>query len=118
LRSLVVKADEGLLRAVMKNLIGNAWKFTSREKRARIQIGREVVRGKTAYFVRDNGVGFDMARADRLFIPFQRLHSASEFEGSGIGLATAQRIVRRHGGEIWADSEPGKGATFYFTLGD
>ena len=101
---------------VLQNLLGNAWKYSSNAAESQIEIGRVTHKGKTAYFVRDNGVGFDMAYANKLFQPFQRLHKASEFAGTGIGLATVQRIIRRHGGEVWAESEVGKGATFYFTL--
>ncbi|MBI3893877.1 MAG: GHKL domain-containing protein [Candidatus Wallbacteria bacterium] len=108
--------DESLLRAVMHNLLDNAWKFTSKRPAARIEFGSEQRDGETVYFVRDNGAGFSMASATRLFGPFQRLHSPSEFEGHGIGLATVQRIVTRHGGRIWAEAEMGRGATFYFTL--
>jgi len=110
------EADPRLLRAALENLIGNAWKFTSKAEHARIEIGCLRDGRRATYFVRDNGVGFDMAYADKLFGAFQRLHSESEFSGTGIGLATVQRIVHRHGGRIWADAAPGKGATFFFTL--
>ncbi|HWG89668.1 MAG TPA: ATP-binding protein [Candidatus Thermoplasmatota archaeon] len=100
----------------MQNLLGNAWKFTSQKERARIEFGVLQHEGNPAYFVRDDGAGFDMAYSDKLFQPFQRLHGKAEFEGTGIGLATVQRIVTRHGGRIWAEGEPGKGATFYFTI--
>jgi PAS domain S-box-containing protein len=109
--------DRRLLTIALENLIGNAWKFTSRLARARIEVGCEVQGGETVYFVRDDGAGFDMAYADKLFGAFQRLHEASEFEGTGIGLATAQRVIARHGGRIWAEGRPGQGATFFFTLG-
>jgi len=109
--------DRNLLRLVLENLVGNAWKFSSKTPEPRIEIGTIDHNGKQAYFVRDNGVGFDMAYADKLFKPFQRLHKASEFPGTGIGLATVQRIVRRHGGEVWVESKLGEGATFFFTLG-
>jgi light-regulated signal transduction histidine kinase (bacteriophytochrome) len=95
----------------------NAWKYTGKQKTALIEFGVGEINGKTTYFMRDNGPGFDMTQADRLFIPFQRLHSREEFAGHGIGLSSAQRIIQRHGGRIWAEGEPGKGATFYFTLG-
>jgi len=109
--------DRNLLRIALENLIGNAWKFTSHRDRPRIEIGCEsLVGGKKACFVRDNGAGFDMDYADRLFSPFQRLHRTEEFEGTGIGLATVQRILARHGGRIWAESSAGQGAVFRFTL--
>ncbi len=109
--------DPGLLRLVLQNLIGNAWKYSSRRDAARIEFGAAEKDGQPAYFVRDNGAGFDMARATKLFGPFQRLHSAAEFPGSGIGLATVARILRRHGGSAWAEARVGEGATFYFSLG-
>jgi signal transduction histidine kinase len=111
---LTADADQRLATVVLENLIGNAWKFTAKHDQPRVEIGRASAGG--AFFVRDNGAGFDMAYADRLFGAFQRLHSEAEFEGTGIGLATVQRIVRRHGGRIWAEGEPRKGATFHFTL--
>ncbi|HYS44293.1 MAG TPA: ATP-binding protein, partial [Geobacteraceae bacterium] len=114
---VVVNGDAKLLRVVMDNLLGNAWKYSARTKEAVIEFGVMEQRGETACFVRDNGVGFDMAHANRLFSVFQRLHSADEFEGIGIGLATVQRIIQRHGGRVWAEAECGKGATFYFILG-
>jgi light-regulated signal transduction histidine kinase (bacteriophytochrome) len=110
-------ADPRLLAVLFENLLGNAWKFTSKRERAEITFGRESREGNTVLFVRDNGAGFDMAHAEKLFGAFQRLHSAREFEGTGIGLATVQRVVHRHGGQVWADSEVDGGATFYFTLG-
>jgi len=96
--------------------LGNAWKYSSKTVDPRIEMDTVEHNGKRAYFVRDNGVGFDMTYADKLFKPFQRLHRATEFAGTGIGLATVQRIIRRHGGEVWAESKVGEGATFYFTL--
>ncbi len=110
---LATDGDERLLTIVFENLLGNAWKFTGKRAAARIEVGAGDVDGQFAYYVRDNGAGFDMTYAEKLFGVFQRLHSTTEFEGTGIGLATVQRVVRRHGGRIWAD---GKGATFYFTL--
>jgi signal transduction histidine kinase len=138
---LMARADERLMRVALDNLLGNAWKFTGNTDAAVISFGTERVqppgggeplaagpdkgwavaengsRGTPAYFVRDNGAGFDMKNAAKLFAPFQRFHTEDEFEGTGIGLATVQRIIRRHGGRIWAESRPGRGATFYFTLG-
>jgi len=110
------EADPHLLRVALENLIGNAWKFTARSVKPRIEIGALKDRGRTTFFVRDNGAGFEMAYADKLFGAFQRLHSATEYAGTGIGLATVQRIVHRHGGRIWAEGEVGKGAVFFFTL--
>ena len=109
--------DARLLRAALENLLGNAWKFSEKAAAARIEVGALTDRGVTTYFVRDNGAGFDMAYADKLFGAFQRLHSVNEYAGTGIGLATVQRIVHRHGGRIWADAKPGQGAVFFFTLG-
>jgi protein-histidine pros-kinase len=113
---LTVSADPTLLRVLLLNLLGNAWKFTSRQSRPVIEVGAAPQHGPSALFVRDNGAGFDMAYADKLFSPFQRLHRQQEFEGTGIGLATVQRIIHRHGGRVWAESQPDHGATFYFTL--
>lgn len=113
---VVANGDARLLRQVFDNLLDNAWKFTTKNPRACIEFGVTDHEGEPAYYVRDDGAGFDMAYADKLFEPFQRLHSATEFAGSGIGLATVARIVRRHGGRVWAESEIGRGATVYFTL--
>jgi len=110
---LIVRGDEVLLANALENLFANAWKFTKGRVGARVEFGRE----GSAYFVRDNGVGFDMAFSGKLFGVFQRLHSPSEFAGTGIGLATVQRIIQRHGGRIWAEGQVGVGATFHFTLG-
>ncbi len=108
--------DATLLRIVLENLLNNAWKFTAKAERTRIEFGTVQCEGKSTYFVQDNGAGFNMKYAGKLFQPFQRLHSSSDFTGTGIGLATAQRIIHRHSGRIWAEGEVGKGATFYFTL--
>ena len=113
---LVANGDARLLRVVLQNLLGNAWKFTGKQPHGRIEFGIKQHDGKPAYFVRDNGAGFDMAYADNLFGPFQRLHSMTEFEGTGIGLATVQRIIHRHGGRVWAQGAVDQGATFYFTF--
>jgi len=115
---LVVHGDAQLLRALLENLLGNAWKFTMRRSPARIDVGRLSGEAKEAvYFVRDNGAGFDMAYTDKLFGPFERFHTADEFPGTGIGLATVKRIVQRHGGRVWAEGEVDAGATFFFTIG-
>jgi two-component system NtrC family sensor kinase len=112
----MVKGDGKLLRIALENLLGNSWKFTAKQPQARIEFGVTQSDGKPAFFIRDNGAGFDMAYADKLFGAFQRLHKTDEFEGSGIGLATVQRVIHRHGGRIWAEGAVGKGATFYFTI--
>jgi light-regulated signal transduction histidine kinase (bacteriophytochrome) len=109
---LVAHADPQLVRVLVENLLGNAWKFVAKREDARIEFGQH----DAAYFVRDNGAGFDMAHAEKLFAPFQRLHSTKQFAGTGIGLATVQRIVLRHGGRIWAHGKVNEGATFRFTL--
>jgi two-component system sensor histidine kinase/response regulator len=114
---VVVTGDGQLLRIAMENLIENAWKFTSKEPESRIEFGMTQAGGEATYFVRDNGAGFDMTYTDRLFGPFQRLHPQGEFPGNGIGLATVQRIIHRHGGRVWAEGLVGQGATFYFTMG-
>ncbi len=113
---LGVSADVRLVAVLLDNLLGNACKYSSNNPQPVIEFGQCQRQGETAYFVKDNGVGFDMQYADKLFDPFQRMHSAEQFEGTGIGLATAQRIVQRHGGRIWAESAPGEGACFYFVL--
>jgi light-regulated signal transduction histidine kinase (bacteriophytochrome) len=113
---LIVRGNTRLLRIVLQNLLGNAWKFTRAVAEARIEVGTTRHDGRDAYFVRDNGAGFDMAYAHKLFGAFQRLHSVSEFEGTGIGLATVQRIIHRHGGQVWAEGAVGQGATLYFTV--
>ena len=115
---LLVKGDRLLLRVVLENLLSNAWKFTSGQAISSIELGTKPNGNEMIHFVRDNGVGFDMLHAEKLFGVFQRLHRESEFPGTGVGLATVQRIIHRHGGRIWADAAPGAGATFYFVLGD
>ena len=109
-------ADPGLVRAVLDNLIGNAWKFTGRTAEPKIEIGAREESGSTVYFVRDNGAGFDMQYAHKLFAPFQRLHHAEEFDGTGIGLATVKKIVQRHGGRVWIESAVNAGTTAFCTL--
>jgi light-regulated signal transduction histidine kinase (bacteriophytochrome) len=116
---LQAEADGRLVRVVMENLLSNAWKFTSQRPpaQAEIRIGQTMdAVGLPVFFVQDNGAGFDMAYADKLFSPFQRLHAVSEFSGTGIGLATVSRVIKRHGGSLWAEAIPGAGATFFFTL--
>jgi light-regulated signal transduction histidine kinase (bacteriophytochrome) len=112
------KGDPRLLSVVLDNLLGNAWKFTGKNEQGRIEFGTMLRDGQRTYFVRDNGAGFDMAYANKLFGVFQRLHSASEYEGTGVGLAIVHRIIRRHAGRVWAEGRVGQGATFYFTLQD
>lgn len=113
---LIAKGDERLLRIVLENLFSNAWKFTNKSLKAKIEFGLTRKEGSPINFVRDNGCGFDMASVEKLFQPFQRLHTTEEFPGTGIGLSTVKRIIHRHGGRIWAESVPGKGTTFFFSL--
>jgi PAS domain S-box-containing protein len=115
---LSAKGDERLLLAMLENLLGNAWKFTANREDARVELGESEQDGRKVYYVKDNGAGFDEAYVHKLFEPFQRLHSVQEYEGTGIGLATVQRIIRRHGGEVWAEGKIDQGATIYFTLGE
>jgi len=118
MEGVVGNGDPGLLAIVLENLLGNAWKFTSKRDHAEIAFGREDRDGTPTYYVRDNGAGFNMANARKLFGAFQRFHAASQFEGTGIGLATVQRIIHRHEGRVWAEAEVDAGATFFFTLGE
>ncbi len=114
--NMTINGDARLLHVVLENLLGNAWKFTGSRPDARVEFGVENQGGTKVYFVRDNGAGFDMAYVNKLFTPFQRLHSIEQFQGTGVGLATVQRIIKRHGGRIWTDAKPNQGATFYFTF--
>jgi light-regulated signal transduction histidine kinase (bacteriophytochrome) len=113
---LIATGDPNLVKVVLDNLLGNAWKFTGNKEGATIEFGAADVNGSAAYFVRDDGAGFDMSYADKLFATFQRLHLEREFPGTGIGLSLVQRIIHRHGGNVWAEGQVGRGATFYFTL--
>jgi len=113
---LMVTGDSRLLGIALNNLLGNAWKYTSKQPQPRVEFGTMQQNGKHTFFIRDNGAGFDMSYADKLFGVFQRLHAATEFPGNGIGLATVQRIINRHGGRIWAEGAVNQGATFYFSL--
>lgn len=113
---LVVRGDQRLLKVALDNLLSNAWKFTGNTNEALIEFGSTLIDGAETYFIRDNGAGFDMASADKLFNAFQRLHQEQEFPGAGVGLSLVQRIIHRHGGRIWAEGKVGEGATFYFTL--
>jgi signal transduction histidine kinase len=113
---LEIQADPALMRMVLDNLLGNAWKYTGKTIDPEISFGQMVTKTKKIFYVRDNGAGFDMSKADKLFNPFQRFHSSADFQGTGVGLATVRRIIERHGGRVWAEAEPGKGATFYFLI--
>jgi light-regulated signal transduction histidine kinase (bacteriophytochrome) len=115
--SLRARGDGFMLKVVLERLLDNAWKFTRPQSTATIHVGMLTNEERRAYFIRDNGVGFDMADAPKLFRPLQRLHAATEFEGNGLGLAIVRRIVERHGGEVWAEGDVDRGATFFFTLG-
>lgn len=106
-----------MVRLALHNLLGNAWKYTCKTDRARIEFGTVRKGGESVFFVRDNGIGFDMAYAHKIFLPFERLEATAQFDGTGIGLATVQRVIEMHGGKVWAEAEPGRGATFYFTEG-
>jgi len=113
---ITVLGDPNLLKIVLENLLYNAWKFTSKEEESIIEIGTIVKDSKLTYFIKDNGIGFDMQYAGKLFTAFQRLHSEKDYPGTGVGLTTVQRIIHRHNGEIYVESELNKGTTFYFTL--
>ena len=115
-QSLIAEGDIDLLSIALEELIDNAWKFTSETEKACIELGSLIMEGKTAYYIKDNGTGFNMRHADKLFVPFQKLHNVNDYPGIGIGLNIFYRIITRHEGEVWAESEPGKGAAFYFTL--
>jgi signal transduction histidine kinase len=116
--NIKITGDDALLYVVMENLLGNAWKFSGKNDNPRIEFGVTSGDEGTVYYVRDNGVGFDPAKAANLFLPFQRLHSQRDFPGTGIGLATVRKIIHRHNGRIWVESSPGEGATFYFTINE
>jgi hypothetical protein len=116
-QGLTVNGDPVLLRVMLENLLSNAWKYSAKVEQARIEFGvKKEKNSSSAFYVRDNGAGFDMKRADKLFRPFQRLHSDNEFPGTGVGLASVQRIIHKHGGRIWVEAAVGRGATFYFTI--
>jgi chemotaxis family two-component system sensor kinase Cph1 len=113
-----VNCDPGLMQQAFANLLSNAVKYTRHQERAMIEVGQMMIKGEAVIYVRDNGAGFDSKHADKLFGVFQRLHTAEEFEGTGVGLTTVQRIIHKHGGRVWAEAERDKGATFYFTLNE
>lgn len=116
--NLNTQADPRMMRVVLDNLFGNAFKYSEKVSNARICFGQKTLYGQRVFFVEDNGAGFDIHKAEKLFQPFQRFHTSTEFKGTGVGLSTVKKIIDRHGGQIWAESEPGKGTTFFFTLGD
>jgi len=116
-KGLTTRGDARLLKVVLDNLLGNAWKFTSSHAEAHIEFGSSLIDGNTAYFIRDDGAGFDPKYADKLFVTFQRLHTEMEFSGTGIGLSLVQHIIHRHGGRVWAEGAVEQGATFWFTVG-
>jgi light-regulated signal transduction histidine kinase (bacteriophytochrome) len=113
---LIARGDRTLLSDALRNLLNNAWKFTAKTPQPRVEFGQKDQDGQKVFFVSDNGAGFNMKNAAKLFLPFERLHDASEYPGNGVGLATVQQIIQRHGGQAWAEGAEGKGATFYFTL--
>jgi light-regulated signal transduction histidine kinase (bacteriophytochrome) len=115
---LTAHGDTPLIKSVLENLLGNAWKYTRNKSVTRIEFGVIEEKGEKVFFIRDNGAGFDMKHAQSLFTPFQRLHTEEEFKGTGVGLATVHRIIQRHGGRLWGEGEQGRGATFFFTLPD
>lgn len=115
---LKARADARLMSVTLGNLLGNAWKYTEKTAHPLIEFGAFEKDGRRIFFVKDNGVGFDMGQSDKLFEPFQRLHSEKEFKGTGVGLAIVERAIKRHGGKVWAEGEMGKGATIYFTLNE
>ena len=115
-RNITATGDKSLIQIALQNLLDNAWKYTKKKPVARIEFGSQKSNGQTIFFVKDNGVGFEMKHADKLFKSFHRLHSSTEFEGTGVGLAIVERIIHRHHGSIWAESEVDQGTTFYFTI--
>jgi light-regulated signal transduction histidine kinase (bacteriophytochrome) len=114
--NISTNCDESLIKIALTNLIENAWKFTSKNKNTRIEFGTGIINGKKTYFIKDNGIGFDMKYADKIFVPFNRLHNNNDISGTGIGLSIVERIIKRHGGSIWAESNPGIETIFYFTI--
>ena len=114
---MVTQGDPGMLRILLENLLGNAWKFTAKRSEAEIEFGLAEIAGERVYSIRDNGAGFNMEYANKLFKPFQRLHKVNEFQGTGVGLAMIMRVVEKHGGRTWAEGRANEGSTFYFTVG-